>query len=159
MEHDTLPPLHLGFNSRSTTHRSTTPPIENVATEIDTKAPLQIDVPLSNMHSVTEPEPSHVNPNTDLEAGLAEPEPTLTRHSSELPPEYKEQDMAEPLPPYMTRVRGVMRGQQPIAAAMPMVERRTGYWVVASFILAVLIIVGVGIGVRVANDNSNAPPP
>ena len=127
---------------------------------MDTKAPLpQMDIPLNNMRFVTDPEPSHPNPNTDLEVGLAQPEPILTRDSSEPPPEYKEHDMAEPLPPYMTRVRGVMRGQQPMAAAMPVMERRTGYWIIASFILAVLIVIGVGIGVRVANNNSNAPPP
>ena len=129
---------------------------------MDHKAPLpQLEIPLADMGSATNSQPSHPNPNADLEAGLAEPEPALTRDSSDHPPEYKEQDMAEPLPPYMTRVRGVMRGQQPVAAAMPVMERRTGYWIIAAFVLAVLIIIGVGIGVRVANDNSNynAPPP
>ena len=57
--------------------------------------------------------------------------------------------MEEPLPPYMARVRAVMRGQQPVATAVPVMETRTSFLVVGFFILAVLIIIGVGVGVRV----------
>ena len=123
-----------------------------------TTASADKDIPLTNMPPATAPDANHRNPNIDLEAGPVEPEPALTRHSSEAPPEYKEQDMAEPLPPYMTRVRGIMRREQPMAAAIPVMERRMGYWIVGAFILAVLILIGVGIGVRVANNNSSPPP-
>ncbi len=121
----------------------------------------QPEIPLTNLP----PPPTYAGPNArnnniDLEAAPASSEHTLNRHSSELPPNYKEQDMPEPLPPYMTRVKGVMRGQQPMAAAMPAVERRTARLVIAFFILVVLIFIGVGIGARVAIDsNHNDAPP
>ena len=49
-----------------------------------------------------------------------------------------------------------------MTAAMPVMERRTGFWVVGAFVLVVIIIIGVGVGVRVANEGNtttNNPPP
>ena len=133
------------------------------------QSPAAKDIPLSNMQQQQQ-QPAAANPtqtptsnanynpdaNTDLEAGLAHPEAAYTaRESSEAPPDYKEHDMPEPLPPYMTRVRGVMRREQPIGAAMPVMKRHTGFFVIGVFVLVVLIVIGVGVGVRVANNSGN----
>ena len=140
-------------------------------TTTTTTSPADKEIPLSNMQpAAAHPNPNlSGHPNADLETGLlATPEPALTRESSASleapPPDYKEHDMPEPLPPYMTRVRGVMRRQQPLGAAMPVMERRTGFWIIGTFALVVLIVIGVGVGVRAANYSSpttttSAPPP
>ena len=104
------------------------------------------------------PEPAHVHhdtTNADLEAGPAvEDEEANAAADAEALPAYKEHDMEEPLPPYMARVRRVMRGEEPMATIMP--SRRTGGFVLAGFVLVVVIIVAVSVGVSVSgNKNSN----
>lgn len=129
------------------------------------QSPADKDIPLSNMQQQqpaaaahpTQTPTSNANYNpdasSDLEAGLTHPEAAYTaRESFEAPPDYKEHDMAEPLPPYMTRVRGVMRKEQPIGAAMPVMKRRTGCFVIGVFVLVVMIVIAVGVGVRAANN-------
>ena len=95
------------------------------------------------------------------------------------PPEYKEEDMSEvltlsplqspatsclvideltlvplqPLPPYMARVRMVMRQEQPVRVLMP--ERRYGIAMAIIFLLVIMAIVGVAIGVGVRNNRRN----
>lgn len=115
--------------------------------------------PLTNTSTTANPIPASTDPNADLEAGPTAPEYASPRESSEAPPDYKEHDMPEPLPPYMTRVRGVMRRERPIAEAMPVMQRRTAFRVVGAFALLVLIVIGVGVGIRVANDGSRTNPP
>ena len=161
---DSQPPRQFALASSHPFHPSTDPSPTSLPQDssMSTSSQPQTDIPLTNMP----PPPTYAghrpnSHNLDLEAALPPPEPARNHPSPESPPDYKEQDMPEPLPPYMTRVRGVVRGQQPLAAAVPAMERRTGWLVVTAFALIVVIIIGVGIGVRVAannNDNNNPPP-
>lgn len=57
------------------------------------------------------------------------------------PPEYKEEDMQEPLPPYMERVRRVMRREMPISRAMP--KKRTCLLLTILILLVGGVIVGI----------------
>ena len=128
-----------------------------------TTAPRSEAIPLANiaLSSDTEqaetsprpPSPSHVHqtPNTDLEAGPSlEPD---SANDAEALPAYKEHDMEEPLPPYMARVRQVMRRERPLSTIMP--NKREGRWVVGAFVLAVFIIIAVSIGVRGGAEGRN----
>ena len=133
-----------------------------MATAVSTAVPLPAQIPMTNVAASSNtnaevasshvPEPAHVHrdTNADLEA-----DPTQESNPAaddEALPAYKEEDMAEPLPPYMARVRQVMRGEQPISTVMP--SKIVGRWIVGSFVLAVLIIIAVSIGVEVSGNKS-----
>ena len=102
----------------------------------------------ANLHM---PEAPHVhrNPNPDFE-GDSVPEANPATDSEALPA-YKEHDMEEPLPPYMARVRMVMRREEPLSSIMP--NKQAGRWTVGLFVLAVIIIIAVSVGVRVGANS------
>lgn len=89
-------------------------------------------------------------PLTDL-TGHPTPETTLARSPS-APPEYKEQDMTEPLPPYMERVRMGIRRDEPLSMVMP--GKKTGYFITISCVLLVVLVVAVAAGVSVGNNKN-----
>ena len=98
---------------------------------------------------------THTNsiPLSDLEAGP----PALSGGEAERPPspppEYKAEDMEEPLPPYMARVKMVMRGEQPMGIVMP--EKRAGFCLLVSFLVIVVVVIGASVGVSIRNNNDN----
>ena len=59
-----------------------------------------------------------------------------------------EEDMSEPLPPYMERLRMVMRGQRPLSTAMPSSSKNRWRGLVI-LIIIVLVILAASIGASI----------
>lgn len=103
-------------------------------------------------------EPAHIhhaiNTNTEFEVGPAHDEfndADTAAPDAEALPAYKEHDMEEPLPPYMARVRMVMRREMPMATIM---ERRIGGFILAGIVPVVVIAIAVSVGVNVRGNKN-----
>ncbi len=134
-----------------------------MATAVSTATSMPEQIPLINVPATGNsnnvaanphtPEAAHVHrgTNVDLEAGPAEEANEAA--DNEALPAYKEHDMEEPLPPYMARVKRVMRGEEPMATIMP--SRRAGGYILASFVLLVVLVIAVSVGVTVSGNKNN----
>lgn len=124
---------------------STTPPYHLRDLEAGTHDPT----------SPTTTTPHHLSSDSNNNGDPSDDRVTVPQSRTNTPPpEYKPHDMEEPLPPYMERVRMVMRGEAGPGMAMPH-RRKTKIAIFGIFAILIVVIIGVSVAMGVRNNNND----
>ncbi|MDI1486658.1 MAG: hypothetical protein OHK93_005890 [Ramalina farinacea] len=128
---------------------STAPPYPLNDLEAGTHVPASTTTITTPAHRLPS---SESNDNNDTPSDDRVPVPQSRTNTP--PPEYKPHDMEEPLPPYMERVRMVMRGEAGAGMAMPQ-RRKTKIFIFGTFAILIAVVIGVSVAMGVKNNNND----